>query len=605
MLVAQRSALRMTAEEQGIEHRLRTLESALADVLSRLERLEGRVKTQAAPAPLETTPAVATIKPSNGATPAAASGALFARLLQLVGRTFLILGVAFLIRALSDGKVLSTHVGIALALALALVSLGFSELSARSGKRLSAAFHALSTGLIAYPLAYEASTRLGAVSISLSATIVGGVTVLLLAVASRHRLVALAWLGVGFSLLATLALMQAAGLRTELVLVLLLVALATVWLAENCAWNGLRWPSVLLFDAVVLRGVLSAARDPGGTDSSALLIGIVASMIVVLLTLAALIQRTFAYNKPITPFHAVQTFIGFGIGVVALLRASAAYHWNRALAGGVILIFFAAALLVAIFVVPKRNLGRGDYFFYLAASAGLLFIGGALATIGELRGLLWGAIGLVAAGLGYRLGRLSLLAYGAMFTWAGAIGSGLFSAVAEALLGGATPVNMPNIEGVVLLLLASITYFVIAKTASKSSAPSWAARFPATATLFLCAISVAALLADGAHAMLGDCGSDLGFVAMARSLALVATAISLALANRSLQSPELAWVAYLMLAIGGVKLLIEDLPKGRALTLLIAFAAYGIGLIVIQKLLRPLREMSYRAGGQLSTRPRT
>jgi hypothetical protein len=192
-----------------------------------------------------------------------------------------------------------------------------------------------------------------------------------------------------------------------------------------------------------------------------------------------------------------------------------------------------------------------------------------------------------------------LSAYGAALIWAGAASSSLLNAVSDGFFGSARLVKTPNVEGTILLALALMTYFVIATTPSKLAVRAWVTRFPASATLFLCAISFAALIADGGRAVLGVRGPDPAFVAMGRSLALVVMATSLALAQRSLGWPELAWIAYLILGLGGIKLLAEDLPKGRALTLLIAFAAYGIGLMVTQKLLRPMQEISYQTGRPL------
>src|SRR5262249_52696528 len=151
----------------------------------------------------------------------------------LVGRTCLALGGAFLIRALSDGKVLSLGVGIALALALAIASLAFSYRDAKLEKALSATFHGITAALIAYPLALETATRLGAMTPSAAAAVVAGITALLLLTAWRYRLAALAWVGVASCLATALALMQATDAAGELTLVLLLLTAATVWLAES------------------------------------------------------------------------------------------------------------------------------------------------------------------------------------------------------------------------------------------------------------------------------------------------------------------------------------------------------------------------------------
>jgi len=60
----------------------------------------------------------------------------------------------------------------------------------------------------------------------------------------------------------------------------------------------------------------------------------------------------------------------------------------------------------------------------------------------------------------------------------------------------------------------------------------------------------------------------------------------LAWARRRLPLPELGWTAYVLLVMGGIKLLAEDIPYGRAATLVIAFALYGLSLIVVPRLTR-------------------
>ncbi len=114
------------------EQRLQELETTVARILDRLRRLESRLDLQ------KESPAVIVAAPTSEGSQAPKqllpSGAMVARLLQLVGRTCLVLGGAFLIRALSDGRVLSLGVGIALALALATASLGFSYRAAKLGQ---------------------------------------------------------------------------------------------------------------------------------------------------------------------------------------------------------------------------------------------------------------------------------------------------------------------------------------------------------------------------------------------------------------------------------------------------------------------------------------
>ena len=47
---------------------------------------------------------------------------------------------------------------------------------------------------------------------------------------------------------------------------------------------------------------------------------------------------------------------------------------------------------------------------------------------------------------------------------------------------------------------------------------------------------------------------------------------------------EARWLVYPVLLVGAVKLLLEDVPAGRAATLVLSFALYGAALIVAPKL---------------------
>jgi hypothetical protein len=227
--------------------------------------------------------------------------------------------------------------------------------------------------------------------------------------------------------------------------------------------------------------------------------------------------------------------------------------------------------------------------FYLASSAGLLFAGGMLATAGELRGLSWAALAVAAAAMGHRMQRLSLSAYSALLLWAGATSSGLLGTTADGLLAGPRQWSAPDAAGLVVLGIALASYWLTATRQDEQHAGTAVARIPGSAMLVLCAISIGALLVHAERAALGSRGDDPAFLATARTVALAVIATLLALSERRARWAELSWVAYLMLGLGGLKLVTEDLPHGRAFTLLVAFATYGIALIAIQKLVRPFQ----------------
>jgi len=47
---------------------------------------------------------------------------------------------------------------------------------------------------------------------------------------------------------------------------------------------------------------------------------------------------------------------------------------------------------------------------------------------------------------------------------------------------------------------------------------------------------------------------------------------------------EAGWLAYPLLAVAGLKILLEDLPRSRPATLFMSFAFYGAALILVPRL---------------------
>jgi hypothetical protein len=82
-------------------------------------------------------------------------------------------------------------------------------------------------------------------------------------------------------------------------------------------------------------------------------------------------------------------------------------------------------------------------------------------------------------------------------------------------------------------------------------------------------------------------GAAPGAVAAVRTALLAAAALALASAGRSRSFADAGLLAYPMLAVTGLKVLAEDLPRGRPATLIVGFACYGVALLVVPRLRRP------------------
>ena len=80
--------------------------------------------------------------------------------------------------------------------------------------------------------------------------------------------------------------------------------------------------------------------------------------------------------------------------------------------------------------------------------------------------------------------------------------------------------------------------------------------------------------------------ADAGIVAAVRTSIVAVAAVALAALSRIPASVDLRWLVYPLFLFGALKLALEDLPNGRPSTLFVAFAFYGVALIIAPRLAR-------------------
>ena len=91
---------------------------------------------------------------------------------------------------------------------------------------------------------------------------------------------------------------------------------------------------------------------------------------------------------------------------------------------------------------------------------------------------------------------------------------------------------------------------------------------------------------------------DAGVAAVLRTAVLGALALTLAACARRGTWPELGWLVYPLLALGGVKLLLQDLRDGRPATLVASLAVYGAVLVLAPRLSKPAPGRSGLSGAK-------
>jgi len=549
------------------------------ELLARIQALEARVAAlEAAPPEPEAVPPVRAGPPA-GPEESLGGGTVLA----LAGRAFLILGGAFLIRSLTDSGTLPAAAGVALGLGYAALWALLAHRSATKGPW--AAFQILAGLATALPLLWETTVRLKVVPPGLAAAALLLWTVLLAGVAIRHGLRRVAWMTVLGSLLTGFLIMAATSAIAEFSPFFTLASGATLLLADRGEWRNLRWPAAVGADLAILVMII-LALDPGGSEALArdLRPGLVQALALawVGVHLGAFLHSILRRPRAVGAYEVFQTFAILVLGLGGTARLAQASGGSLAVLGTAALAFGLLCYACAFAFVEKQAEGSLD-FKYLTSLAVLLVLTGSLLILGP-RSLALACLALAAGTtfLGVRFARLSLRLHGLLFLVTASAASGLLAGAGRAFL-GAVP-GLGEYSAAAWLTLAGLAAAHGFSLGRRGANAPWESRIP---SLGFGALAVFAL-GGIAISALASAVKDPGALAAARTATLVAMAAGSALAGRRAAS-ELPWLAYPILGCAAVKLLLEDLPKGRPATMFLAFTLFGAGLLLVPRLMPKVR----------------
>ncbi|HEY5657880.1 MAG TPA: hypothetical protein VIY27_08825 [Myxococcota bacterium] len=514
------------------------------------------------------------------------------RTVALVGRTLIVLGGAYLFRAISDAGVVPAQVGAIVALLYAAWWLVQADRSARAGQPLSATFHGVAAALVAYPLIWETTTRFQLFSAPAAAIALVGFAALGLAVARRRELRELAWIIVLFDLVAALALMVGTRDFLPFSVALLLAAAGVEILAVGDRWLPLRWPAALGIDlAVVL--IISLALRPESAPKlqAALPVGGVIAVVLALPTLylVSIGTRTLLRQRQISVFGVTQAAVALLLGFGGAVRVIAHEGMNP-IAIGIVSLLLGAGCYVVAFTSIDRRLGRCRNFYTYTTFAGLMILGGSSLVLAHFwLALLWPALALAAVGLGGRFDRITLEFHGALYAFSGALAAGLVTFAADGLLADPAGDRQPLAPLAIGVTAAIAACYGLLVTARRSLAREWYELLPRAILGALVVWSVTGMVASwlGRPAIAASAyGSQAAFVTSSRTGIIALAAVALAWAGRRWSLQELLWLVYPVLVAGGLKLLWQDFHLDEPVALCVALAAYGSALILTPRLMK-------------------
>lgn len=496
----------------------------------------------------------------------------------LLGRSLVVLGGAYLLRSLTDSNVLPIPVGIALGFVYACVWLIVAD---RSRTAADATYHTITSTLIGLPILWEASFRFSLVGPPLGALALAVFTALALVVAARRRLQVIAWIPTIGAMLLALALAVATRGFISYASFLIVLGVVTVWFGYVFDWIYLRWPVAFAANLVMI-GI--AGRGAAGQD---VLPGLALQILIVAGYIASFATRTLVLGRGVIPFEVTQSVLALVIGFGGAVYVTAATGANVSGLGLAALALGGLSYGVAFAFVEGRQPAR-NFVFYSSLALTFVLVGAVIAFGPETASALFALLAVSAGILARQVSRVSLSVHCAAYLWAGALASALASDAGHALVAPVTSAwHTINIAGAVVF---SATLFCVA-CPMRLAGPSTGHR-AARATM----IALALFTTAGALVML--CGplfaragasSDAGALAALRTTVLVVLALVLSWALSRGRLPEARWLISPLLIAIGLRLIMDDLPNGRATTLFVAFAVYGTALIVAPRLARGQR----------------
>lgn len=497
--------------------------------------------------------------------------------IALIGRTVLVLGGAYLLRAITDMAIIPRPAGVAFGLAYAIAWFVLAERSARASATLSATMHSLAGVLIAFPLLFEATHRFHVLSAEVGILLLGVVTATGFTIAWRRALRPMAWLVTIGALVGGVLML----LSTEAFLLygIFFVALGvtTVWASYVLDWFALRWIPAAVVNLVVLVLTLLAWQKKGDVDPDTV---IALQLLLFVGYVATFAVRTLFRGRDALPFEIAQTTAALVIGVGGAGMLSAAAPSVRFALAGALVVLGLASYAVAFAFIDRRGGSVTNFFFYSSVAMVLLFFGtGLLLPNGSLT-LAWGGIGIVAALLADRFSKVTLAAHATAYLAAAAVVSGALgsSITALAFPSDTKWVAMSWDEWGIIALLGWSVWLLGSRREEFASR----ARLPRLILLSLFVAGAAGILL---HAIIGS-GSLRSPAALAacRTGVLSTAAVLLAGAAHLRRLALTRLLVYPVLILGAVKLTLEDLRLGTPLTLFIAFALYGGALIIAPRL---------------------
>lgn len=582
----------MSADLHRILEAIREMEESIDRIDGRLARVEEELFEQRRASHADETVAGHATAPIHPPfTPPEPPALQRQSLVSLIGRSLIVIGGAYLLRALTESGAFPIMIGAIAGLVYA-GAFTFRSYQQAPSARASATFHGVTAILIAMPLAVETAVRFRQMRVDLAFGIVLVFAAAVAAIATQSRLKQLAWILQAITVASLIALLVGSRSFAFGMWALLLVAVGSMIIADRFA-N--RWFFILpalatsLLVAPLVNLALVERVAPSAASAIVTLLGYAAVWIGIVMADA----RSHSDRPGPFLFLHIAAVMALGVGGSIFVASRTSLEFLFAP--------ICAAIAIATGIYASRMvLGAGDRdrrsvtFVTLTSLLVMAVTGSVLGpTINAIAWLVLAAVSFILARSGHRLlyESSTLLIVGA--AW----GSGLLEWISAALVSVPDPYRpLPPSAAIAVLATALLFLFTADPPIGRKILHRWVIN--AATTLLI----VGGCFAMGIHLLqlglpvLGVRADDAGAVASARTIILSAGAIVLAWLARFPRSRTLGALVNIVLILAAVLIVLINVRVGRAATHFPAFSAYGIALIVAPALKR--KGLAIRAGNE-------
>jgi hypothetical protein len=494
----------------------------------------------------------------------------------ILGKAVLSIAGAYLLRAIAESSSVPKLPVLFIAILYACFWMVWA-VRIHAASRFASITYGVTSALILSPLLWESTVRFQVLSPAFAAAVTVAFVVLTIALAWRTDLQVIPWVATLASVITALALIIETHELVPLTAALLAVALVTE--AAACLGHRLTLRAVpaLAADFAVWLLVFVLASDtiPEGYHSATS--GTIATLCFLLLAIygASIGVRSFALRHPITLFEVGQAVIAFALASYGVLRAT---QGSIARPLGAAFILLAAVCYwgaLSRFSDPAQTRNRRVFATWAAA---LLLAGTFLLLPSNLQIPFLCAASAAATFVYTRTRKLSLGMHASFYLAAATVASTLPAYAANALAENVP--GVPDWRVGIVAITAALCYGIGASTQQDQGRRRLLWVTPAAIVGFIGSALAIAAIVGLASKHLELAASSLSVI---RTVVICALALALGFLSSLQKRVELAWLAYAAVALGTLKLLVEDLRFGNAASLVLSLLFYGLILILLPR----------------------